>query len=224
MMNFWPMRRVEPGWRWVVIWALLAAVRLGAAETPVISPDNRVDPAAPAWRELADQFANKDDLVANFEERRVFPFRNEAVVLQGEVRVSATRGLSLHYQGSPARIIVIDSAGMLVRNADGQKGPPLDPRANAANEVMRSILRLDFATLASGYEMFGAHHGENWSLRLVPRDAGTRRAIGEIFVEGTGTFVRRIELRRSARQHITIAMSDPRAVTFSEDEVKRYFR
>jgi hypothetical protein len=203
---------------------LFGSVLLAAASESLIAPEFRVAPDAPEWRELVERFARKPDVTANFEESRVFPFRAEPVVLRGEVRVSGTKGLSLHYTAPQERTIILDADGMLVRETAGQKTTPVDPRANAANEALRHILRLDFAKLAESYELYGRREGEAWSLVLVPRDAGTRRAIGNIHVAGSGETVRQIELRRSAKQHIDITMSEPRPVTFTAEELKRYFR
>lgn len=91
--------------------------------------------------------------------------------------------------------------------------------------ALRHILRLDFAALEKEFEVYGERNGEAWALVLVPRADAMRRAIGNIHVAGEATFVRTIELRRSARQHIDIVMAQPRSpVTFSADELQRYFR
>lgn len=208
----------------VLAGALLAAVSLWAAQPLALTPETQLKPDAREWQELATKFAARGDIQATFEERRVFPFRSEAVTLQGEVRVSATRGLSLHYTAPQERTIIIDGQGFIVREARERGAPPPDPRANLANEAMRSILRMDFAKLVEGYAVHGRQDGETWSLGLVPHDAGTRRAIGDIFVDGEGAAVRRIELRRSARQNITITIAAPQPATFSEEEIKKYFR
>jgi hypothetical protein len=208
----------------LAVLAIIAAGELWAADPSVIAPAHRLDPQAAEWRALVTKVAESGDVVASFEERRVFPFRGEPVVLRGEVRVSPARGLSLHYVAPQARTIIIDAAGFLVRESEQNSAPPPDPRANLANEALRSIMRMDFATLARDYELYGTQNGETWSLGLVPRDAGTRRAIGNILVNGEGGFVRRIELRRSARQHVTIAMDPPRRATFSDEELRKYFR
>ena len=62
----------------------------------------------------------------------------------------------------------------------------------------------------TGCELYGRREGEVWSLGLVPRDSGVRRAIGSILVSGEDDAVRRIELRRSAKQHIDMATAPPR--------------
>ena len=85
--------------------------------------------------------------------------------------------------------------------------------------------RLDFVALEKDYEVYGRRDTYAWSLALEPRDEGLRRSIGNIFVSGEAAAVRTIALRRSAKQHIDIAITTPRTnAAFSADEVKKYFR
>lgn len=202
----------------------LATVAL-AADDPLIAPVHRITPNAPEWSDLVNDFARQPDIAAGFEERRFFPFRKEPVILQGEVRVSRARGLSLHYLLPDERTIVLDDQGMVMREQSGQKSPPPDPRASAANDALLRILRLDFAGLAGNFEIYGQRDGANWSLALVPRAEALRRTIGDILVTGESAAVRRIELRRSAKQHIDILIEPPRPpAAFTPEEVQRYFR
>lgn len=209
--------------RCTVLWLALAASAAAALPEVAIDPQNLLAPDAPEWRPWAEEIARQPDLVAEFVERRHFPFRKEPVVLAGEVRVSRARGLSLHYTAPERRIVILDSQGVLVRDAAGQSAPP-DPRAAAANAALLHILRFDLAALAREFELYGRREQEAWSLALVPRVAALRRAIGNIHVGGAGPAVRTIELRRSAKQHIDIEISASRAATFSPEEIQRYFR
>lgn len=205
--------------------AMASAFAFAAEGDSLIHPRFNLVPEAPEWRELTAQFARRPDQVADFEEQRFFPFRKEPIVVKGEVRVSPQRGLSLHYTAPDERIIIIDDRGMLLREPKGKESPPPDPRATLANEALRHILRFDFAALAPNFELFGQRERVAWSLALVPRTATVRRAIGNIFVQGEGDFVRRIELHKSAKQHIDIVMAPPRpAAAFTAEEIQRYFR
>src|SRR5688572_33166604 len=131
--------------RGAVLFLFCALVCLPSAQSAV--PADRVTAGSADWAELVKRYAAKPDGIADFEERRHFPFRKEPIVLKGEVRVSARHGLSLHYTGPDERTIILDEKGMLVRDPAGTKAPPPDPRGHAANEAMRHILRLDFAAL-----------------------------------------------------------------------------
>jgi RecB family exonuclease len=88
------------------------------------------------------------------------------------------------------------------------------------------ILRFDFEALQKDFELYGQRDGEAWTLALVPRTEAQRRTIGRITVSGEAAAVRRIELRRSAKQFIEIIIGPPSAsaAAFTVDELKRFFR
>lgn len=204
-----------------------AALAMGAAASAAeltLGAETRIAADAPEWRAMAGRFAQRPDTKAEFEERRYFPFRREPVLLKGVVRVSTRRGLSLHYTSPEERVVILDREGVLIRGAAGQTAPPDDPRAGAANGALRDILLFDFSALERRFELHGRREGESWSLGLVPRTTDLRRAFGEILVDGDGATVRRIVLRRSPKQHIDIDVGVAAPVTFSEDEVRRFFR
>lgn len=217
----------QPASRWArwVFGVACGVAALSAGEPTLIAPENRLAAETPEWRELTARFARRGDVAAEFEEKRHFPFRAAPIALRGEVRVSRERGLSLHYAPPQERTLIIDAQGMLIREPAGGNSVPPDPRANAANDALRHVLAFNFDALATGYELYGRREGEAWSLGLVPRDPGVRRAIGNILVSGEGDAVRRIELRRSAKQHIDIVIAPPRpAAAFSAQELAKYFR
>lgn len=217
--------------RWPVAATALAILLLGlpigrAGEIDaLVGPENRLPPAAPAWSDLRDAFAHHPDTTADFAERRRFPFKKEPVELKGEVRVSATRGLSLHYTAPTDRTVILDGQGMLVREADGEKAAPADPRAAAANAALLHILRLDLAALAQDFDLYGQRDRAAWTLVLVPRTESLRRSVGRIRVTGEATAIRQIEIRHTAKQAIAIAIEPPHPpAAFTADEVKRFFR
>ena len=141
------------------------------------------------------------------------------------MRLSAARGLSLHYTAPEERTIILDAQGMLLRGAAGEKTPPADPRARAANDALLHILRFDFGALEKDFEIYGQRDGAAWTLVLVARTEAARRGIGIIKVAGENTVVRHIELRHSARQYVEIINAPPRPpAAFTADEVKLFFR
>jgi hypothetical protein len=147
------------------------------------------------------------------------------VELSGEVRVSARRGLSLRYLAPEERTVILDDHGMLMRGPDGERTSPADPRAAAANAAMRHILSFDLAALEQDFDLFGQRDGTAWILALVPRTDALRRSIGRITVAGEAAAIRRILLRRSAKNSIEILIAPPRpSVAFTTDEVAQYFR
>jgi hypothetical protein len=219
--------------RWQAIGILpmllfLGAVRLhGAAGEvdPLVNSEHKIQPEMTEWKGLAESFAHKPDTVADFTERRSFPFKKEAVELKGEVRVSPDHGLSLHYLTPEERIVILDSKGMVLRGNAGEKMPPADPRATAVNEALLHVLRFDFAALEREFDLYGRKDGSAWNLALVPRVDSMRKSIGRITVTGDAAVVTRIELRRSAKQSIEILMAPPKPqAAFTADEIKRFFR
>lgn len=206
------------------LWLLLATTPRAAEANALTEPSNRIAAEDPAWKDLAATFAHRPDAIADFSEQRFFPFKKEPVELRGESRVSAARGLSLHYTAPEDRIVILDSQGVLVRDTRGENAPPADPRAAAANAALVQVLRFDLAVLATTFEIFGRREGPAWTLAFVPRAADLRRAVGQIIVAGAADAVSRIEIRRSAKQHITILIGPPRPAPFTADELTRFFR
>ena len=198
-----------------------------AEEPPLISTEHRLvlEPVDPAWRDVLAGLDQRATVDAPFEEHRWFPFRKKPVVLKGEVRIDAARGLSLYYREPKESIVIIDRLGMLLRQGGRETTPPADARAGAANEALLHILRFDFASLAAGFELYGRRTDKAWTLALVPRAEELRRTLGAIIVSGEADLVRRIELRRSAVQRVEIFVGDPRATApFTAEELHRFFR
>ena len=223
------VRRLRRHWRTaglalVLLCALHVSARAGEAD-PLVRAEYRLAPGAPAWSDLAGTFAHNPDTAADFTERRFFPFKKEPVELKGEVRVSTARGLSLHYTAPEERTVILDARGVLIRGAAGEKAPPADPRASAANEALLHVLRFDFAALEKDFELYGRRDGAEWTLALVSRTEALRRSVGRITVAGDAATVRHIEIRRTAKQAIEIRIAAPRPpAPFTAEELARFFR
>ena len=209
----------------VALLCLCTVLARAADSGSLVNPAHRLAPGAPAWNDLVAAAAQQADATADFTERRYFPFKKEPVELAGEVRVSATRGLSLHYATPEERTVILDAQGMLIRGPADEKALPADPRVRAANEALLHILRFDFAALEKDFEIYGARTGAAWTLVIVARSEEIRRSVGSITVAGEAAVVRRIELRQSAKQYVEILNAPPRPpAEFSAEELKRYFR
>jgi hypothetical protein len=179
----------------------------------------------PGWGELAAELRGQSAVTADFTEKRWFAFKRTPTVLHGEVRISAERGVSLRYLGADEQIVIIDGKGSLLRSSAGDRAPPSDPRASAANLALLHLMRLDLGLLEPDFELYGQRTGSAWTLVLVPRAEDLRRTLGQIVVEGEGAAVSRIELRRSATQRVEIVVMAPRpAAAFTPDEIRRFFR
>jgi len=217
--------------RWRAAGALLVLLCAGVATgraadaDALVAPAHRLAAAEPAWADLTAAFARTPDVTADFTERRFFPFRRGAVELTGEARVSATRGLSLHYTAPEERIVILDAQGMVIRAPAGEKVPPADPRAAAANEALRHVLHFDFAALEQDFELYGQRDGTAWTLALVARTEALRRSVGRITVVGEGATIRHIEIRRTPKQAIEIILAAPRPpAAFTAAELQHFFR
>jgi glycosyltransferase involved in cell wall biosynthesis len=231
----WPgLLQHRRAWRALAAAALcaccLAPLAVGATEpvpaaTAAAPVFEKVDPAAPAWAELLAAFAARHDSLAQFTERRHFPFRKQPVELTGTVRVSKQHGLSLQYVTPEARIVIFDDRGVVLRDARGDRSPPADPRAAAANAALAAVLRFDFPSLEKDFSVAGRREGSRWQLLFSPRTDAIRRTMGEIRVAGEGAHVTAIELRRTERQFIEITMhGNESRDAFSAEELARYFR
>ncbi len=226
----WPsVRRHQRAWRA----AALALAMLGwivpvgrmAEADPLVNPAHQIAPDAPAWHDLATAFAHKPDVSATFTEQRFFPFKKAPVELKGEVRVSASRGLSLQYLEPEKRTVIFDEKGVLIRAPAGEKAAPSDPRAAAANEALLNLLRFDFPALEKDFELYGEQSATTWTLVLMPRTDALRHSVGRITATGEGATIRHIEIRRTARQAIEIHIDPPQPpAPFTAEELKTFFR
>ncbi|HEY5552945.1 MAG TPA: glycosyltransferase [Opitutaceae bacterium] len=231
----WPaLRRHRKAWKTASRAAALVALFFAfamanplpaAAGDALVAAENRLSASTPGWAGLFETLADKEDTIADFTERRVFPFRKEATELAGEVRVSKPHGISLRYTEPEQRIVILDDDGILVRDAGGEKAMSSKRRDAAANAVLLDVLRFDFAALEQSFEIFGRKDDCAWELALVPRTDEIRRSVGRITVEGEESVLRRIELRRSAKSFIEIAIAPPHeAAPFTPEELGTYFR
>jgi hypothetical protein len=208
----------------VIAGILAASVRADESVVPT-DADHRVAPDDPAWGRLAAGLREQSTVTADFTEERWFAFKRTPTILHGEVRISAERGVSLRYLDPEEQIVIIDGKGTLLRSATGDRSPPSDPRASAANFALLHLMRLDLAKLEPDFELYGQRAGPAWTLVLVPRAEELRRTLGQIAVQGEGAAVSRIELRRSATQRVEIIVMPPRpTAAFTPDEIRRFFR
>jgi hypothetical protein len=221
-----PQSRQRAVGRMLALAACALAVMARAEDPdPLVGPDHRLAPEDPAWVELAGDLRQQSSVTAYFTESRTFFFKHTPTVLKGEVRVSAERGLSLHYLDPVEQTVINDTRGLLVRTAKGDSQPPADPQSLAANLALLSVLRLDLRPLTETFELYGRRTGAAWALALVPRSPELRRTLGQITVEGEAGRVRHIEFRRSLTQRVEIFVEPPRSfAAFTVDELRRYFR
>lgn len=187
----------------------------------------RVEPARDTdWRELFVVLAAARNRQARFEERRYFPFRRDPVVLSGELRISAGRGLSLSYLMPTPNVVIVDEKGVLLRNEVGEeREAPSDDRIRTATATLGRLLELNLTALEQEFEIHGRRDGSKWSLQLRPREEAVAVLLGRIGLYGEGIAMRRISMGRSASQRVEIEISEARdGVLFTADTLRRFFR
>ena len=213
----------------VLLLLVSCLVQPARAAAPEDTPSGNLiaDPVNdPGWKELFARLAPEKARRSKFEERRIFPFRTTPIILNGEIRISAERGLSLHYLGEKPQIVIIDQKGVLMRDERGQqRKAPADPRADAATSALFQILRFDLPALARTFVLHGRRDGEVWTLGFEPRDTTLGGLIGSVIVQGERGRVDRINMVKSEKQRIEISISETKEdVSFDAEELKRFFR
>ncbi len=178
------------------------------------------------WRPLFAALAAQGNVFSAITEHRWFPFKKTPVVLLGEMRLDATRGLSLRYTHPEERLMAIDTRGILLRDAHGRtRELASDPQTPTANAALLPILRFDLAALTATFDIHAARAGESWRLDFVPRDPALTRQLGRLIVRGSGQTVSQLEFRRSAMQRVEVFIGETRrGVAFTDDELARFFR
>ena len=208
--------------------ALLAtAVPVGLrADTPVEAAVLDPEHLDAGWRDLFATLAGHGAVASTFTERRWFSVRKEPVVLRGELRHSPERGLSLRYTEPEEQLMIIDVQGILLRNAAGRsRALKSDPRAPQVDALLLPVLRFDLAALERTFEIRGTRDGARWRLDFTPRTPELARALGQLAVWGEGATVRQLEFSRGPKQRVEVAIETTQTgVTFSADELKRFFR
>ena len=200
------------------------------AEPPenLIAPAHAIDPVhVPApWSDILAQLQKEGNIYSTFTENRFLPFKKAPVVFTGEIRLSAEHGLSLHYLTPEDRRMIVDSQGVLLRDAAGHtRQGSSDPHALAATTALLDVMRFDFKSLALHFNTYAAGDTKLWFFGFEPKDDDIGRALSQLTVTGENDQVRRIGIRKSARSSIEIVVGETKTgVTFTPDELHRYFR
>jgi len=179
-----------------------------------------------AWMPLFAELGARRAVASAFTEHRWFPFKKIPVVLKGEMRLSPELGLSLHYLEPEQRTVIVDTKGLVLREANGrQREMSADPTSPAATSALLPILNFDWAKLDNSFLVYAARDGEAWRLDFVPRDPQLAGTLGRIIARGEGLLMQQLEFRRSALQRVEVIIGESRlGVDFTPAEKQRYFR
>lgn len=209
---------------------VVSAVSLRATlPDDIVAPSYRLSIANdPFWRTLFHTLSSQGGIHSQFEELRFLPIRKRPVVLTGEMRLSPDRGLSLHYLKPQESCVMIDSRGIVFRDAKGRVHEVgSDPRAQGATSTLLRVMRFDPVVLERDFAVYGVRDGIAWQVVFDPKpDAAVRDiSLGRIIVRGQEDAVLLIEFRRSDRQRIEIHVGPTRTgVIFSPTELATWFR
>jgi outer membrane lipoprotein-sorting protein len=197
-----------------------------APESLVSEAQRLQDPPAEPWRGLLETLRAKENIQATFTENRFLPFKKVPVVFTGELRLSREKGLSLHYLSPQERTMVVDDAGVFMRDGSGRtREMPADARALAATSALLHVMRFDLAALEPHFAVYAEGSRDLWHFAFDPRDGALEKTLSQLVVTGQDTEVRRIVMRKSAMQGLEILIGEVQAgVTWSPDDLKRYFR
>lgn len=188
-------------------------------------PALRADPAD-AWAPRFARLQANTPLLSTFTEARHYPFRRVPLALTGELRFDPAHGLSLHYLTPETYTLIVDPAGLLMRDERGrERTAPPDHRAQATALALLHLMRFDLAALQQTFDLSGDPTNAPWRLHLIPRDPTLSDTLGTLTVTGQDDRVTTILMAQSPRQfiEITVTSATPR-VTFSPADLARFFR
>jgi hypothetical protein len=178
------------------------------------------------WRPLIDQLASKGAVVANFTEKRYFPFHRGPTTLKGVLRFSPAKGLSLQYTEPEPSVLIADAEGLLLRDKEGRtQGLPADSRETGAIASLLPIMSFNLAALYPRFAIHARHDGPGWRFDFTPRNADIAGSLGDISIGGAGPEVTHIEFRHSASTRVEIDVAELRSGSpFAPAELKQFFR
>lgn len=203
----------------VAVLAAAAAAGLPRTEAPI-----RV--SSPGWSRVFAGLALHADRESQFTETRYLPFRSRPIVLTGEARISARRGLSLDYRTPRREVLIVDARGLLAREPDGRQHalPDAGPVSGAVSTLL-DLLRFDPADLERRFHLTGALYGSAWTMELRPRKNAASCPFAAVILSGEDGRLRSIQLIKSASEHVDIALSHTaNLAAFGPDVAARYFR
>lgn len=197
-----------------------------AVEPPQAGPELTPGVNDAEWTPLFARLAQQSPVRSTFTEYRWFSVRKTPVVLHGELRHAPGRGLSLHYTAPRDEVMIVDQAGLLMREPNGHsRSLPNGSKTLRIDTVLLPVLTFDVAALRGNFTVHAARSDADWRLDFVPRTAELQRQLGTLTVFATGDQVRRLEFRRSATQRVVVVIEKTETrVTFTPEELKRFFR
>ena len=209
--------------RSLLLAATLALTSQGAPDTGVLLQGKEGD--GPWWA-IASALGSQGAIRSSFTERRYFSIRKEPTVLKGTLRISPERGLSLQYTEPDPVVLIVDSAGLILRErGKTDREMPAGSREAGAIASLLPVMRFDLGQLMEHFLIRANGDPEAWVYEFTPRDAAAARTLGTIVVKGRFTSVTHIVFQRSQTQRIEIEVGQTTVgATFTREELRQYFR
>ncbi|MDF9833636.1 hypothetical protein M2103_001868 [Ereboglobus sp. PH5-5] len=181
---------------------------------------------ADEWQWLFSALAAKGATFSTFTENRYFTARKEPITLQGEMRLAPERGLSLRYTAPGETLTIIDSEGLLLRDAKGRtRQIKAGTRDAGLVTALLPVMRFDSGQLFKQFTVYAARDGGDWRFDFVPLNEKLASALGAIVVTGIGTEIKKITFNTSPKLRVEVLVGESKAgVAFTADELQRYFR
>ena len=201
---------------------------LRAQETSeLVSPAHKIaiDQPPADWKSLFDELSHRTTVSALFTENRYLPFKKIPVVFEGEMRYSRERGLGLHYLQPDNRILIVDTQGVLARDAKGRSHNLSDARAQATVGPLLDVMSFNLSELAKNFDLYGVRTGNTWRLAFEPRTAELANSLSRLVISGHETALSKIEMRKSSLLSVEILVHDAKENgPFTPDEIAKFFR
>lgn len=193
-----------------------------AERGPVIEPGT----TAEQWNWLFSALAAKGATYSTFTENRFFAMRKDPVVLRGEMRLIPERGLSLRYTEPEETLTIIDTQGLLLRDAKGrERRIKAGTRDAGLVTALLPVMRFDIAELFNQFTVHAARDGGDWRFDFVPLNEKLAGALGAIVVTGAGTEIKAINFNTSPKLRVEVLIGEAKTgMTFTEAELQTYFR
>jgi len=193
----------------------------------LVSPAHKIaiDQPPTDWKPLFDELAHRSTVSALFTENRYLPFKKIPVVFEGEIRFSRERGLGLHYLQPDNRILIVDTQGVLARDAKGRPHELSDARAQGTVGPLLNVMSFDLPELAKNFDLYGVRTGKTWRLAFEPRTSELANSLSRLVISGRDAGVSKIEMRKSSLLSVEILIHDAKEnVPFTPEEIAKFFR